>query len=1560
MAVVERASALSESAERDLVSTFVPEFLSEIDDDELASISSNDLAATALAHLQLGRVRAPGETKVLVRSSPDSTRSVVLVVTDDAPFLVDTTRLVLEQKGLAIHLMVHPMIDVARTADGVIVGVQTGATREAWTQMDIDRCPASHAAALEADVLGAIARVHLAVNDFDAMRARAQALVEELVDDPGVGRSISEADQVSKLLGWLTRQYFIFLGAASYVLSDGQMVVVSDSRLGLLRSTEAVDPMFAGGRQLVSIARAETEVDVHRHERPVCIAVRRFDEGGIVAGEERFIGLFSLAAYRVSPSTIPLIRERVAWVLSRSRVDPTSHTGRALRTVLETFPRDELFEIGRDELAEVATAIVSLQDRSLVRVLALRSPASGWQTLAVYLPRIRLTPELPQRVAQRIASAMNATRMEFDTFVGTSALARVTVEIRRSEPVADDDLARLSADIDVFTQRWDDQFRASLTDALGEEEALRLAHRYVEHLPSDYTSVTPPNLAVLDVQHIDALLSGDDVTATAFVSLPGLAANERRFRLYRRNSPLTLAELLPYLDQLGLQAVDERPFTLHVGDETVSLYDVGVRLPNDVTLTDDIVDELQSTFCKLLVGVVEGDGFNQLVLRAGLTAREVEILRMYAKYLRQTTFPSSQQSIENTLAKHPRVATLLVALFRERFDPMLVNAPHRAVSSIHTQLEAEFAAIPSLDEDRICRTLANLIDATLRTNAFRPAADGGHRAVLAIKLEPTKIVDLALPRPMFEIWVCSPRVEGVHLRSGRIARGGIRWSDRREDFRTEVLGLMKAQVVKNAVIVPAGAKGGFVVKRPAASSDALRQEVVACYRDFIAGLLDLTDNFVGAEIVAPPDTVRYDGDDTYFVVAADKGTATFSDIANDISAAYDFWLGDAFASGGSVGYDHKVMGITARGAWESVRRHAEVLGRNADNDPITVVGIGDMSGDVFGNGLLRSSNLKLLAAFDHRHIFIDPNPDRHVSYDERLRLFGLARSSWADYNRSLISQGGGVFTRTEKSIALSPQIRHVLAIGDSELTPNALITAILKAPVDLLWNGGIGTYVKAATETNADVGDRSNDAVRVNGADLRCRIVGEGGNLGLTQRGRVEFVLSGGLINTDAIDNSAGVDCSDHEVNIKILLNGCVHRGELTVEARNALLVEMTDEVGELVLDDNRSQTLALTIARRQAFPMVNVHTRYLQALEAEGWLNRTLEFLPTDRQLAERQAAGQGLTTPEFAVLMAYTKNANVAELLSSDLPDDVFLESDLIEYFPHPLRERFAQEIRGHQLRREIVATKLVNQMVNLSGISFDHRMTEQTGASVTDIARAWVVIRDVTQLPKLWHDVEALGDDVKLDVQLDLLLEARRMTERGVLWLLRHRRPPIDVALTTQEFASVINDLALHYDEFLRGHLAAMTHSAWASRLASGVPEVLAAQCAVWPLLHTAFDVADIAARHECEPRVVASMYWQLFDVLDVLWLWEGIGGLPRSTRWETQARSALRDDLLMGLADLTEDVLSAGTDVDTWLTNNERSVARVTTMFNEVRRSDTFDITTLTVGVRQLRNLALATS
>ena len=1112
-----------------------------------------------------------------------------------------------------------------------------------------------------------------------------------------------------------------------------------------------------------------------------------------------------------------------------------------------------------------------------------------------------------------------------------------------------DDTGDVRGDV---TANWVDATR----EALGDDAAV--LDELLPVLPAGYDELNRPNTARVDLPIVASLAADPDGNIrTAITRFVAAAADEYRFRVYRRGHSIPLADLLPILDQLGLRALDERAFAFEFPDGTeVHVHDVGVQLPAGVVLTDALTTELRHAFEAAFGGEVDADGFNRLVLAAGLTAREAEIVRAYAGYLRQIGFPSSQPSIIATTVAYAPITRLLVDLFVRRFDPARTREANDE-QELRTSIAEALDAVPSLDADRILRTLLALIDATLRTNVFRPGEAGAHRPVMAFKLDPARVPDLPVPKPMYEIWVFSPRVEGVHLRGGRIARGGIRWSDRREDFRTEVLGLVKAQMAKNAVIVPTGAKGGFIPKRATPTPEAFRAEGLACYREFITGLLDVTDNLVGGAVVPPPDTVRYDGDDPYLVVAADKGTATFSDVANEISNAAGFWLGDAFASGGSAGYDHKVMGITARGAWESVRRHARSIGKNADRDPITVVGIGDMSGDVFGNGLLRSHHLKLHAAFDHRHIFIDPDPNPERSYEERLRLFELPRSSWDDYDRALISDGGGVFARTLKSIELSVAAQRALGTDRSTFTPTELISAILRAPVDVLWNGGIGTYVKASTETHADAGDRANDSLRVDGADLRCRIVGEGGNLGFTQRGRIEYALAGGLINTDAIDNSAGVDCSDHEVNIKILLNDVMATTTMTIDERNVLLASMTDEVADQVLDDNRAQTLVLSIARRQALPMVNVHARYLHQLETEGWIDRGLEFLPTDRQIAERQAAGGGLTTPEFSVLLAYTKTTNIALVEGSDLPDDAYLEPELVHYFPTPLRERFPNEIRRHRLRREIIATQLGNQLVNISGISFDHRMAEDTGVGVVELHRAWIAARDILDVVDLWSQIEAIGDEVRVDVQIDLFLDLRRMLEHGVLWLLRHRRPPFDIRSTVDQFSVPMKRLAAA-DGIVTGRMLDLTFAREAGRLAVGVPERLAQRAATWPIAHTLFDVIEIAEARALDPTDVARTYWSMFDAVEAGWLWDAIGALPRSDRWQTQARSALRDDLLAVLCDLTRDALELGS-LDQWRSLNERLLARTSTMFLELRRVDVHDLTTLTVGLRQLRNLAIST-
>ncbi len=1529
----------------ELLVRFLPRYYSELPEGDVDDRKLEDLYAVAVAHLALGRTRAPGDALVRVMS-PDRERdgwhsphSVALVVTDDMPFLVDTIRIVFDRHGLGIHLLVHPMLIVRRDDDHRLVDVQSvgeaSGQIEAWTQIEIDRMDAAAAERVQADVLAAIEDVRRAVGDFEAMRQR---MLDLAAVDP--------------ILSWLANGNFVFLGSAEYDLQpDGAPTLRPGSELGLARGDRrAAAPRPMPGDRPVVIARTDETSSVFRDERQTVVRV-----AGPGDLQTRFVGLLATNAYRVSVADIPGFGPAALAALALDEHTMHSHLGRATRTVLENLPRNLVLEQDPVTVARLVADIVGLQERQLVRVFEVPEPVGPWVTVLVYLPRSRFTAELPEGIADVVAEAYGAEQRTFESFVAASSLARIAVSVRRPDGASGADPDVLERVVDELSTSWSDRLREALVNEVGEAPGRVLYDRIGAHAPAAYRAAVPPGRATGDVRRIGSLLEGERDMATAVAHDIDAPDREWRFRIFRRGSPAALSDLLPLLDHLGLEALDEQSYRFRADDQRVYLYDIGVRVPAGAEIDPRRWADLQAGFEAVISGEVESDGFNRLVLAAGLTAREVAVVRAYGKYLRQIGFAFSQSYIESTLRTHAVLVAELMALFHARFDPERPSGEEReaAQQAVRERVIARLDAIPSIDDDRICRMFLQLIEATVRTNYYR------NRRAVACKLDPGAIAELPLPRPRHEIWVCGPRVEGVHLRGGALARGGLRWSDRREDFRTEVLGLMKAQMVKNAVIVPTGAKGGFVVKRPPADSDELRTEVVECYRLFIRGLLDLTDNLVGEQedvVAHPPDTVVHDDDDTYFVVAADKGTATFSDVANEISAEYGFWLGDAFASGGSAGYDHKEMGITARGAWESVRRHARGLGKDANNDVLTVAGIGDMSGDVFGNGMLRSRHLKLVAAFDHRHVFIDPNPDPEISFVERQRLFDIPRSSWADYDPALISTGGGVFPRTQKAITLSPEARAVLGTPDRPLTPNELVSAVLTAPVDLLWNGGIGTYVKSGLETNADVGDRANDGVRVDGKALRARIVAEGGNLGLTQLGRVEYALAGGLVNTDAIDNSAGVDCSDHEVNIKILLDAVVASGELTMKQRNELLASMTDEVARLVLDNNKAQTLALLIARRQALPMVNVHARYIDVLENEGWMDRDLEFLPSDKQLAERQAARNGLTSPEFAVLIAYTKNANVAEVTRSDLPDALLLEDDLVAYFPTALQERYAAQIRRHPLRRQIIATRVVNQMVNQSGISFDHRVTEDTGASVVEVTRAWVAAREIFDFDGLWDEIDEL-DEIAADVQLELFLDARRMVERGVLWLLRHRRPPIDIAAAVAKFQPGIARLAAELGPVLVGRMQAAVHSGEASRLAAGVPEGLAERAGVWPLLHTGFDVVEVAAAHGREVVDVARVQWGVFDRLDLSWLWDGIGTLPRSDRWQTQARSALRDDLLTALAELTAVVVeTTDGDVDRWLELNQRAVARAGAMFTEIRRAEGYDLTTLSVALRQLRNLA----
>ena len=1552
-----------------------------------------DLYGAALAHWQLMQERLPGEMKVHVYTpNPEqhgwrSTHTVVEIVTDDMPFLVDSVAMALTRRRSAIHLFVHPIVRVRRDAEGRLLELLPWAAEglaESLIHVEIHReTEQASVDELTAELHRVLADVERAVADWPAMRERLETIVAGIDASPPP-LDPDDLAEAKALLEWLHDDHFTFLGYREYDLSsrDGEDVLssVAGSGLGILRETERkpVSHSFAQlppevrrrAREpdLLNLTKANSRATVHRPAYLDYVGVKRFDDAGAVSGERRFLGLYTHTTYSASAWEIPVLRRKVERVVDRSRFSPGSHDYKALVEILETYPRDELFQIQADELYDIALGILHLGERRRVRLFVRRDAFGRFLSCLVYLPLERYNTDVRHRIEQILLDAFGGASVDFSARVTESVLARLHIVVY-TEPgtLGDYDVAAIEAGIAEATRTWSDDLEDALIEQLGEESAAGLFRRYGDAFPVAYRDDFTPAAAVADLARIERLDPEGDLDMSLYDPLRS-PVGHLAFKLLRSGQPILLSDVLPLLENMGVKITDERPFELTPVDRaTVWIYDFGLDCGEGVEFqTDQVRQVFQDAFAQVWRGAIENDGFNRLVLGAELTWREIALLRAIAKYLRQAGTTFSQSYMEETLAGNPVLSRLLVRLFHLRFEPPRAAGTETEVRELVRQIEDGLDEVAGLDEDRILRSFLSVIRAMLRTNYFQSGPDGAPKPYLSFKLDPAGIPDLPAPRPMFEIFVYSPRMEGIHLRAGKIARGGIRWSDRREDFRTEVLGLMKAQTVKNAVIVPTGAKGGFVLKRPPADKDALRAEVVECYRILVRGLLDLTDNLAGDGVVPPPAVVRYDGDDPYLVVAADKGTATFSDIANGVSAEYGFWLGDAFASGGSTGYDHKGMGITARGAWESVKRHFRELGIDVESTDFTVVGIGDMSGDVFGNGMLLSPHIKLLGAFDHRHVFLDPSPDPARSFKERARLFALPSSSWADYDEKLISPGVGVFPRSAKSIPLSPQVRTALAVEEKTLPPNELIRAILRAPVDLFWNGGIGTFVKAKHETHAEVGDRTSDAIRVDAEELRCRVVGEGGNLGLTQRARIAYALGGGGISMDAIDNSAGVDCSDHEVNLKILLDRIVTEGGLTEEQRNTLLAEMTDEVGGLVLRDNYEQTQAISTATAQAASMVDVHARYMRSLEQSGRLDRALEFLPDDEAIAERKAAGQGLTAPELAIMLSYTKIALYEELLASDLPGDRNLANDFEHYFPTAVRERFGPLLARHPLRSEIVATQVTNGLVNRAGTSFVFRLGEETGATVPDIARAFTVVREVFDLRALWAEIEALDGLVAAPTQLTMLLKARILLERATRWLLRNQPRPLDVATAISHFAPGATALADAVPHLLPAAERDAARQTVARLAGEGVPHELASRVAHLEALVPALDLVEVGAATGLSFDEVTGVYFAIDDRLGLNSLRARITALPREERWGALARRALWEDLQSEQRALTADVLrqsgngSVADRVSIWIAGNALSVERCLQVLADVKAGGASDLATLSVAVREIRNLIEATT
>ena len=1550
------------------------------------SIAAPAVAPTLLsAHYRLGLHRPAGEIRVAVYppDDPGGFGPALQVVTDDGAMLMDSVTVLLHRLGVAYAAIMNPVFEVHRDGAGQLLRVEPKTSRgdgidETWVHVQlspsVDRNALQEAERLLPGVLADVRRV---AADSTAMIAILNDLANDVETNAKGRYPGADSGDVAALLRWLANGHFTLLGYQRCPVRDG--CVSGDeatTSLGVLRRRKRSRPRLTDDTELLALAQTDVASYLRFGAYPYVFAVRENVDGSVF--EHRLIGLFTVAAMNADVLEIPIISRRVREALMLADLDP-GHPGQLLLDVIQTVPRSELFARSAEQLLAMTKAVLDLgsQRRALLFLRADR--LEYFVSCLVYLPRDRYTTAVRLQIEDILVREVGGTGLEFTARVTESPWALLHFMVRLSQgsatniDTAEANRVRIQALLTEAARTWSDRLIGDATaGSVGPIEAEHYAGAFSEA----YKQADTPTDAINDIAIIEELaddsvklvLSDHDYDETA------------RLTWYLGGRSASLSHLLPMLQSMGVVVLEERPFSVTRPDGLpVWIYQFKIAPQPTIPLAqagperEATAKRFADAVTAIWEGRIEIDRFNELVMRAGLTWQQVVLLRSYAKYLRQAGFPYSQSHIESVINENPATARSLVTLFEALFDPDLSGSPRsRDAQAAAAAVASDIDALVSMDTDRVLRAFASLIQATLRTNYFvKHEGSARSKNVLSLKLDAQLIEELPLPRPKFEIFVYSPRVEGVHLRFGYVARGGLRWSDRREDFRTEILGLVKAQAVKNAVIVPVGAKGGFVVKQPplptgdpAADRDATRNEGVACYKLFISGLLDITDNVdhTTGEVSGPAEVVRRDGDDAYLVVAADKGTATFSDIANDVAKSYGFWLGDAFASGGSVGYDHKAMGITAKGTWEAVKRHFREMGVDTQTEDFTVVGIGDMSGDVFGNGMLLSEHIRLLAAFDHRHVFLDPNPDPAASWEERRRMFDLPRSSWNDYDKSLISEGGGVYSREHKAIPISDQVRAALNIEDdvTEMAPPNLIRAILRAPVDLLFNGGIGTYIKAEAESDADVGDRANDPVRVSANQLRAKVIGEGGNLGVTARGRIEFDLCGGRINTDAMDNSAGVDCSDHEVNIKILVDALVTAGKIDPGERTQLLESMTDEVAELVLADNADQNDLIGTSRANAPSLLPVHADQIKYLVAERGLSRELEALPSDKEIARRLEAGLGLTSPELATLMAHVKLALKDELLSTDLPDQEVFARRLPRYFPSPLRDRFGPAIRSHQLRREIVTTMLVNDLVDTAGISYDYRIAEDIGVNPVDAVRTYAATDAIFGVGQLWHSIRAA--ELPIAVSDHMKLDTRRLIDRAGRWLLNYRPQPLAVGAEINRFAQKVAALTPRMAEWLRGDDKAIVEKEAGEFVAQGASDDLAYTVATGLYRYSLLDIIDVADIDDREPAEVADTYFALMDRLGTDGLLTAVSDLPRSDRWHSLARLAIRDDIYASLRSLCFDVLAVGEPDESgeqkiaeWEHLSASRVERARRTLTEIYESGQKDLATLSVAARQIRRM-----
>lgn len=1519
-------------AEVALLQHWVDHYYIAVSRDELAQKQVENLYATLYSHFQFMKTRQVGQIKLrvfnpdLARDGFDSQHSIIQLTEDDRPFVVDSVLMELNRQGVNIHFIVHNgAVPACRNDQGEVIEFDENsknAAMEANVFIEIDRQYDESALMFLQDALFAVlSDVSLAVEDFLAMRDKMEKAVHHVSNDP----------ELNAFLDWLFDNHFTFLGYAKFNMKgasvSAHLVKDASTCLGLMRdqstygmgcfSEEFKDLAPAFQTLPLLVTKSNSVATVHRPSHMDVIIVREFNDQGVLTGESRFLGLYTSSAYHTRAIHIPYLRQKVEAVFNRAHFAPHSHDIKALEDIIESFPKDQLLQMTEDELFKTSTEILYIQERQQIRLFLHRDLFGRFFNCMVYLPRDLFNSELRIKLQNILMRELNGQSVSFTPRFLQSVLCRVDFTLRVNGVAPEEvSVVAIERKLREVARNWREDLKDLLIQKEGEHKGSLTYNKYARAFPSNYTEDFTVNEAYQDILKIEELENTKGDLAIDF-DKDELQENLIHFKAMQRHHGLWLTQVLPILENFGLKVIEERPYEVRLPDN-VSIW-VSDFLIDGTGLKPDF-NEMKNLFKLAFLEVwhkkAESDGFNRLSLQTGLSAREIVVLRAIAKYLAQIGFVYSQQYIEDTLCTYPKLTQCLSRAFTLKFDPRLSDKEREKALHVFAEFESELKKVSSLDHDRILRRYKEAIKAMLRTNYFQVDASGEPKSYVSFKLNSSMISELPKPVPMAEIFVYAPEVEGVHLRMAKVARGGIRWSDRREDFRTEVLGLMKAQQVKNAVIVPLGAKGGFYPKNLPFSEgrDAVQAEAIRCYKIYMAALLDVTDNLVSSHVIAPENVVRYDEDDPYFVVAADKGTASFSDIANGVAIEYGFWLGDAFASGGCHGYDHKKMAITARGAWESVKRHFLYLDKDIQKEDFTAVGIGDMSGDVFGNGMLLSKHTCLLAAFNHQHIFLDPHPDSAKSFEERLRLFKLPRSSWNDYNPELISTGGGVFERSLKTIHLSPEMQAVLGVEATELEPNEVIKAILRSPVELLFNGGIGTYVKASQQTQAEVGDRSNDALRIDASSLRCKVVGEGGNLGFTQLARVEYALAGGQICTDAVDNSAGVDCSDHEVNIKILLNAVLEAKELSVEQRNSLLMQMQDEVGSLVLSDNYHQTQLISNGVHRA-AAATTYIRLLRELEREGFIKRALEGLPGDKVLRSRVAQGKNFTKPEFSVLMAYAKTTIKKILLDSTLPEEDYCDRYLRAEFPTILSQKYKKAMESHHLKREIISTQLTNEMFQYMGIAYVHRMYDEVGASPDMSARAFMVAIEVFDIASIWKDIEALDGHVSAKVQIEMMNELTDFLQHQCRWLLTHHRVFMPVHALIHSLKTPCHTLFSISARHLNEEQKTCRRDLMANYINQGVPERLASRVANFYYLYSSLDMIDVSQKHDIELGQMLSLFYAVSQDFNLSWLRQKLNEVMSLGYWEMLSASSLKDDLNRYQSHLVMSILKQSPETST---------------------------------------------